>query len=170
MTYTQALAKLAAVVARLSRQPVKPKRKRAKRRASFMPPRAVEVPVEPVFAPSPVKPQPAPAQPSPVESSGVRWQRQCMAVDAVTGLRCGLVGQHDTHRTARGPFVTVAAPGQTHFARKAELERIAFADGGAVESLSHRATVREGKRAHAGHITADDRSVRHNRQAHGDAA
>jgi hypothetical protein len=102
-----------------------------------------------------------------------RWQKQCTAIDAHTGLRCGLVGQHVEHRTARGPFTAVAAPGQMHFARRAALELAAYSDGGAVESLTHRGT-ELGKRrrglAHAGDITADDRSVEHNRKSHGEAA
>lgn len=43
-----------------------------------------------------------------------RFRKQCTAVDAGTGLRCGLL-EHDgkVHRTPRGPFTSTLAPGAT---------------------------------------------------------
>lgn len=46
-----------------------------------------------------------------IEASA-RWRGSCKAIDAVTGLQCGLLAGHTlAHRNARGPFIrTVSEP------------------------------------------------------------
>jgi hypothetical protein len=62
------------------------------------------------------RPPPAP------RAAGGRWTGTCRAVDAETGLRCRLPAHGDKgHRSERGPFHLVAAPGQATFARVEQL-------------------------------------------------
>ena len=222
-SYVRAVDKLAAALAQAGgkakpKATAKPKRKR---RHAHHPPRAVEVSVEPYFAPGvgvlpdddesrpePVRgealPPPVPT-PAPLEApvlaaasvadekarraaeldaerervhAAARWRSGCEARCALTGLRCGLLGGHTgTHRTSRGEFRVVAVPGQTHFALKDALDEAATAtssdvDNGKKSYAQEKRESRERLRglAHAGHITADDRSVAHNRHLHGEAA
>lgn len=55
----------------------------------------------------------------------VKFRKQCKAVDAFTGRRCGLLEHDDrtSHRSARGEFRVVAAAGQTRFEHQERLER-----------------------------------------------
>lgn len=91
--------------------------------------------------------------------------RQCTAISAATGRRCGRYSGHEgTHVHGSTPFVMEAAPGQTFFTRLAELElhanrrdgaeTLAAARNGAQEKAYFRrlAKARAGKarRAHDG--------------------
>lgn len=54
----------------------------------------------------------------------VRFRKQCKAVDAFTGRRCGLLEHPDgsPHRSERGEFRVAAAPGQTRFELRERLD------------------------------------------------
>lgn len=57
-----------------------------------------------------------------------RWSKPCRAQSAQTGRMCALLAGHSgPHAHGRVTFVQVAAPGQTHFAGRDELELRAFA-------------------------------------------
>lgn len=66
----------------------------------------------------------------------VRFRRQCTAVDAHSGRRCGLL-EHEgpVHRSARGEFRVAAAPGQTSFTLQQKLDEQATRNPESVPAL-----------------------------------
>ena len=66
----------------------------------------------------------------------VTFRKQCKAVDAFTGRRCGLLEhQGAVHRSERGEFRVVAAEGQTRFALKERLDEQATRNPESVPAL-----------------------------------
>lgn len=64
-----------------------------------------------------------------------KFKKQCKAVDAYTGKSCKLL-EHPAgtpHRSERGEFRVVAAPGQTHFEHREQLDRAAVANNEGLE-------------------------------------
>lgn len=84
-------------------------------------------PSEPDVLDLPPPRTPTPPPPPPVIAPG--WKGSCQAVCAVTGRRCRLPAHRmdEPHRHERGQFTFTAAPGQTSFAARSELEREASA-------------------------------------------
>lgn len=86
-----------------------------------------EKPTNPIqaIAPRPLTLPP----PAPLDLSGPLVARgSCKAIDAETGRQCRLPAHPhapDQHRSERGPFHRLAAPGQTQFKRRAELDALA---------------------------------------------
>ena len=104
--------------------------------------------------------------------AAAKWKGSCNAVCALTGRRCRLPAHPEgEHRSERGPFRVVAAPGQTHFARQAALDEAATA-GGDHESMydKHSGTqqqrfLRRLKRAHLGADTTTGDETNQQRRA-----
>lgn len=67
------------------------------------------------------------------------WKGSCKAVDAATGRACKLPAHPgEVHRSERGPFVRVAAPGATSFPLRQALEHAALHQADVVEGPSAR--------------------------------
>ncbi|PZR17517.1 MAG: hypothetical protein DI536_04175 [Archangium gephyra] len=100
-----------------------------------------------------------------VIAAKAKWRGPCKAVCALTGKACGLLVDHPgDHHSARGPFRLVAVPGQTEFAARAALDRAAVASADSPRMTDVRGSAAEKRderrrSAHAGDITADDKSV-----------
>lgn len=150
--YTRSLKRLTQAVAMLvqsKRATPAPKKKPAKRKTKatrkvrISPVVRYEAPVE-APKPRPVEDDDARIirltaeaqvqRPAPVPTSAPvgTGRKQCSAVSAATGRRCGLLENHEhAHRHGQTAFWECAVPGQTYFPRLAELEQRACVRDGA---------------------------------------
>lgn len=88
------------------------------------------------FAPPPVTPPPPP----PVLKSG--WRGSCTAINPDTGRQCCLLAGHTKlHRHGATEFLLSAAPGQTHFRRRAALDELAARRNGVASVETERPSV-----------------------------
>lgn len=161
-----------ALIEKLGRQPTREELRQPKAvlglrkhgREYFVPPRAPEPAIEPVFKPTPPRPVRAvvsetPPAPPIVAIGTVKGS--CKAKCATTGWPCLLPAHGDTaHRHRRGAFVLVAAPAQKHFGER-EVDRYAFASVAVSDEFSGtqlKRFERRGKRkslAHQGVATTE---------------
>ena len=108
-----------------SESTVAPARSQVHRGAPLPRPRVVapEPELAQVVAALPLPP-PTPDVPAPVLRTG--WVGSCKAIDADTGRRCRLLAHPgEAHRHERGPFFRTAAPGQSTFTVRAQLDAAA---------------------------------------------
>lgn len=132
---------------------VRPSPPRRKPRAPELPPRSqpdIRELVE-TFAPPPA---PTPPPPPVVLKPG--WRGSCKAINPTTGRRCCLLEGHaELHRHGSTSFPFGAEPGQTHFARRAELDALAVHRGAFSEDFERKSGAQEqresrSRRAHLG--------------------